>query len=66
MSKVVIVTALSLFHHTCELKTLHHFIVIECGCMNGFVDGIVNLAQILINVVQMFARNPLIPLPHCH
>jgi hypothetical protein len=62
----ITVTALSLFRHTCELKTLHHFIVVECGCMDEFVDGIVNLAQILENVVQMFARNLLTPLPHCH
>ena len=55
----VTVIALSLFHHICELKTLHHFIEVEYDCMNGFVDSIVKLAQIPQKTVQMFARNPL-------
>ena len=55
--------ALSLVHHTRMLKKNHHLIVVECGCMNEFGGGILNLAQIHENVVQVFAWYPLTLLP---
>ena len=42
---VVTTMVLSLFHHVRMLKKKHHLIVVECGCMNEFVNDIVNLAN---------------------
>ena len=58
--------ALSLFHHANKLKQTHHLIVVECGCMNEFVGGRVNLIQILENIVHMFVGYPLTHVPQCH
>ena len=52
---LVTIMALSLFYHTHKLKKRHHLIVDKCGCMNKFVGGIVNLAQIHEYIVQMLA-----------
>ena len=46
--------ALSLFYHTYKLEKTHHLIVVGCGCMNEFASGLVNLAKLLKDVVQMF------------
>jgi hypothetical protein len=54
--------SLSLLCHKSKLKRMHHFIVDECGCVNGFVHGIVKLAQIPKNVVQLFVGYPITPL----
>ena len=48
---------LSLLCHTCE---------VECECVIGLIGGIFNLAQILEYVIQMFTRDSLTHLPHCH
>ena len=45
---------LSFFRHTNKLKKTHHLIVVECGCMIEFVGGIIHLAQIPKNIVQIF------------
>lgn len=50
------VTALSLFCQTRELEKTHHLVVVEYGCMNKFVSGVVNLAQIIEHIIQMFAK----------
>ena len=59
----VTIMAVSLFCYTRKLKKIHHLVVDECRCVNEFVVGIVNLAHILENVVQMFARYLVNPLP---
>lgn len=58
----VTIIALSLLRHTGKLKKMYHFVIVECGCMNEFVGGIANLAQIPKNVLQMFVGYPLTPL----
>lgn len=50
------ITALSLFCQTRELEKTHHLVVVEYGCMNKFVSGVVNLAQIIEHIIQMFAK----------
>ena len=60
----ITITTLSLFYHTHKLEKIqHHLIVVECWWMNKFVGGIVNLAQIHENIVQMFGKkSTLLPL----
>ena len=54
---------LRLFCNPC--KKTHSLIVAKCWCMNEFVSGIINPAQILEHVIQVLAWNPLTPLSHC-
>ena len=57
---------LSLLCHTHEVQKMHHFIVIEFGCMNELVNDIINLVETLEHVVQMLAGYLLSKLPHSH
>ena len=63
MYVLVTIMALSLLRHAGKLKKMHHFIVVEWGCVNELVGGIVNFAQIPKNVAQVFVEYPLTPLP---
>jgi len=56
---------LSLFRNTCELKKMHHLIVVVCRCMNKLVIGVIVIVQILELVRQMLAKKPTDLFSHC-